>query len=463
MAGNSDLMSGGWVNTADAPRLVDRLRSRRASRILTRSLTGRSNAVSAASNAFNTGAGLSVGLCQHQRVVLASHFDAVRIAIPNMHTSAVSSVLAAIGVSNAMGAWASAAPSANNTGQDTATAPAPTETVSASPGTFVRCTFAGASSVTLPAARDATNLVPSYAWSDWVSVSSVDRIDAGSLPIVDVRLFIPAAAGSITLAYTGASNNAWATAGREDLYTGGRAYRAWNQDVDGVTTIGDFTETTTAAMVVPILIQYLSRKEGATVLSVGDSIYEATSGATYPADNFVLKSVLELSRGGYPLEYCSINAAGGTTRQLLKRAEYLIDDLAPGIIFAQSASKNNFGSSLGTRVQQEGRGTVGALEALSARHGSQLIVGSMFPLATAANAWGATDAQRVSLNSWIQQQSKDRGFVFCDFGPVVDGPTDNGQVQPITSRISGDGIHFNDEGQNAMKLVATAAIASAMI
>ena len=433
------------------------------SRTLTRSLTGRSNAVSAASNSFGTGGALVTGLCQHQRIVLAGDFDAVQIAIPNMHTASVSNVLASVGVSSSLGAWNTVAPTANNTGQNTAASPSPTETVSSSgTGVWRSLTFGGASSATLPAAIDASNLVPSWTWSDWAPVYSVPRVDGGTLPIVDVRLFIPAAAGSITLAYTGVSNNAWAVAGRDDLYTGGRAYRVWNQDTDGVTTPANFTTVATQPMVVPILVRYRSRNAGWSVLSVGDSIYEGTAGSTYPANNFVWKACVSLSTTATPVEYCSINAAGASTIQLIKRLEQVASTIAPSIIVAQSASVNNFGISLGSRVQQEGQGTAGVMQALAMKMNCALILGSMFPVTNAAKAWGTTDSQRVTLNSTLASLSGTNGYTWCNFGQVFDGVSNGGQVEPVASLVSGDGFHPNDAGQTALSAPMYDALVCAM-
>jgi len=453
----TDLVNNGALSDWQIP-----TRSRAMSRILTRSLTGRSNAVSAASNAFGTGGALVTGLCQHQRVVLAGHFDAVRIAIPNMHTASVSSVLAMVGVSNALGAWNTVAPSANNTGQATAASPAPTETVSASPGVWRNLTFAGASSATLPAAVDATNLLPSFTWSDWAPVYSVDRTDGGTLPVLDIRMFFPVAAGSMTLAYTGVSNNAWAVAGRDDLYTAGRAYRVWNQDVDGVTTPASFTATTTQPMVVPILIQYRSRQYGTTVLSIGDSIYEGTAGTTYPANNFVWQAVASMSSLNFPVEYCSLNAAGASSVQTVRRAQAMAASIAPGVIFAQPASVNNFGTSLGSRTQQEGQGAAGVFQQVAGSVGSSLVLCSMFPVTNAAKAWGATDAQRINLNATLAGLAANNKYTWVDCGSAIDGALTSGQVEPKAALISSDGIHPNDAGQVALSAPAAAGITAAI-
>ena len=74
-------------------------------RTLTRSLTGRSNAVSAAKQFIRDGALWSRGY-----VSISGSFSLViltlQIAIPNMHRNGfVSNVLASVGVSSSLGAW----------------------------------------------------------------------------------------------------------------------------------------------------------------------------------------------------------------------------------------------------------------------------------------------------------------------------------------------------------------------
>ena len=441
--------------------ILRRKKPRALSRIMTRSLTGRSQAVAHSSTVF-TGTGLSTGLTQHQRVALAAPFDAVRIGIPNMHTAAIANVIAAVGVTNALGAWATTAPTANNTGAATAAAPTPSETVSASPGAFRRLTFNGAQSVSLPAAIDASNLVPSVTWSDWCPVASVPRTDGGTFPLLDVRVFIPTASGFVSIGYNGASNSAWAVAGRDDLYTGGRAYRCWNQDTDGVTTPANFTQTTTTPTVIPLLIQYRSRTDGATQLVLGDSIYDGTAGPVYPGNTFAFQAVRDAHDAAFPVEHCTLNAAGGSTIQLSQRLNAHLAQVSPAVLLLQSASINNFGTSLGSRTQQEGLGTVGVGKALADAVGAALIVGSMFPVTNAARNWAATDSQRTTLNAAVSALAALEGFEFLDFGQVLDGPPVSGQVEPLASTVAGDGFHLNDTGHTAAAALALAALRRAM-
>ena len=85
-------------------------------------------------------------------------------------------------------------------------------------------------------------------------------------------------------------------------------------------------------MIVPILVQYRSRKYGATILSIGDSIYEGTAGATYPANNFVWQAVVGMFQPFFPVEYCSLNAAGATSIQTIRRAQLMAQSISPGVI-----------------------------------------------------------------------------------------------------------------------------------
>ncbi len=426
------------INSAN---LQDR---RKSPKLLARSPFGRGSAVSTAGNNFGTGGALAVGLTQRHKIALAGHFKAVRIGIPNIHTASISGVLAAVGVSAAAGAWASSAPTVNNTGQATAAIPVPSETVS-SAGVWRGLTFDGAASGTLAAAPNASNLTTSWTWSDWAPIKSVSRTDGGVLPILDLSIFVPTAAGSITLAWTGASNNAWAMLGREDISLG-KFWRVWNQDVDGVTTPANFTQTTTTPQIIPVIVQYLSDVGGVTVFALGDSNFEASAGATYPWLSFGFQASSALSSLQFPVEFCSLGCPGATTLQLLNKSRKLFPELREGVLLAQIASINNFGTTLGARTFQEGVGHYGSVEAAIKDTELVPVYTTMHPVTTAARAWGTTDSQRVALNSWLLSEVSKQRSVF-DMGQTLDGVLSGGQIQPKETIISTDGIHFNDLGQ----------------
>ncbi|KQY83661.1 SGNH/GDSL hydrolase family protein [Pelomonas sp. Root1444] len=409
--------------------------------LMARCLTGRSSAVAVASTAF-TGTGLVTGLTQHQRHALATAFDSVRIGIPNMHTAAVAGVKVIFGVSNTLGTY-SAAPAANSSTGTTSASPAPTETVSSTGGVWRSATFGGQSSGTLAAAIDAANNYPSYTWTDWCQVASVDRTDGGTYPVLDLRIFIPVAGANISLGYTGASNTAYAAFGREDLITGGRVCRVWNQDVDGVTTPANFTTATTTPTVIPVILQFTSRTTGRTLMVVADSIGEASTGPTYLLNGFALKAALASS---VPTEVCAQGFGGATSIQATNRAFGVIDEVRPSHILATAASVNNFGTTLGQRVVNEAMGTVGTLVSLAQRWNSRLGVYGFLPVTDAAKPYGATDSFRQTANATLPARVASYGATYIDLVGALQGQTVNSHIELATALDSGDGVHPGDPG-----------------
>lgn len=427
-------------NEPGAPGVVSAQR-----RTMSRCITGRSNAVLASSTIW-TGSGLVTGLTQHQRHALATHFDAVRIGIPNMHTSTVAGVKVVFGASNALGSYTST-PTANSSTGTSSAVPVPTETVSSTLSTWREALFGGATSATLPVAVSASNIWPSWTWTDWCQVASVDRTDGGTYPILDLRIFIPVAAGSITTAFTGASNQAWGLWGRTDLFTNGRVCRIWNQDVDGVTTPGDFTSTTTTPVMIPVIVQYISRTTGATLMTCGDSILEGSTGPTYIGDSFAWRAALDST---FPVEVCAQGFGGATSIQATNRARTVVAEVNPSHILAPSASTNNFGTTLGIRVTGESTGSLGVLASLAEASDAQLGVYGFLPVTNAAKGYGATDSFRTSANATVASRAETLGATYIDLVGTVSGATVSSQIEPAASMIAADGIHYNDTGNDAM-------------
>lgn len=417
------------------------------SSLMTRCITGRANAV-ATSSLIWTGSALVTGLTQHQRHVLATHFDAVRIAIPNMHTSTVAGVKVAFGVSTSLGAYSSA-PTTNSGTGTTSASPAPTETVSSALGVWRQALFNGATSATLPVAVDAANIYPSWTWTDWTQIASVDRTDGGTLPVLDLRIFIPVAAGSITTGWTGGTNQAWSIWGRDDLITGGRVCRVWNQDVDGIATPASFTTTTTYGVMIPIMLQYMSRSTGATILVLADSIGEASTGGTYTNNSFVWQAALGHNS---PVEVCNYGFAGGSSIQVTQRVQPMIDQIQPTHILGVASSTNNFGTTLGARVSGETGGTIGVLAAMAKRVDAQLGLYEFLAVTNAAKAYAATDSFRVAGNTLAETRAGQIGARWVDLGAIWDGSAHaSGQIEPSASLVNADGVHPNDAGHVAFK------------
>lgn len=424
---------------------------------LARSLTGRSRALALTDASFPANSNIN-GLTFRSRIALAGHFDAVRIHLPNMHTAAVAGVKVAIGVTNTLGAWATTAPTLNNTGANTSAAPSNTEAVNTSGGVLLTATFSRQATVSLPSAENAANLTPSWTTSDWCPIKSLDRSDGGIFPLLDVAIFYPAGT-TATMAYTGASGLAWAMWGRDDTPSNGRVWRSWMQDGDYITTPGGFTVNTTTPANIPFIIEYRSKKRGYTILLCGDSIYDAHN-LTYPQNGFAHQALSTLHSSDAPVELCNISVPGATTLAILERAQIVAPKIRPSVIVAESNSVNNFGTSLGARVQQHGEGTVGGFCALSNDLEAGLVVCSQFPVTNAAKAYGATDSQRTTLNAALAARVGD--FVWLDWSSVVDGTAHaSGQIEPNATYIQGDGIHYNGAGHAAMVPIFVSAVSVA--
>ena len=459
LATDANLVTVNGLVTQDGS--VKNLR-RKTRRIMSRSLTGRAAALPLTDALFPANSNTN-GLSLHYRVAAACDFDAIRILVPNMHTSTVSGVTASIGLTDALGTWQTTAPTANNIGANTTVAPVSNQGISSTGTNTILCTFSSATSATLPPAIDAASLMSSYTPSDWIPASAVTRTDGGTFPLVDVRLYYPAGS-TATMAYTGGTYNAWAMWGRDDLITGGRAWRVWAQAVESVATPANFTSVSTVPYMVPIVVQYRARKSGAiTTLVCGDSIYEGSAGATYTGNNFTWLATLDLSTTDAPMEQCNLTIPGGSTLVLSRYLAQLISLVKPSVVVAETASVNNFGSTLGQRTIQNGLGALGVAQANAYEVDCQLVTATMFPVTNAAKAYGATDSFRQSLNTLIKTNSDSgNAYTVIDAGTVLDGGVVSGQTEPLPSVIAADGVHLNDTGHLAMKPLVKAALSAAL-
>lgn len=243
--------------------------------------------------------------------------------------------------------------------------------------------------------------------------------------------------------------------------TGGKAYRVFAQAVEAVATPANFTSATTVAYHVPIIIQYKSRNGGVSIARFGDSIWDGGT-STYQNNGFAWQAVKDLAASGYVLEDANFSVPGQTTINLGQIAGQLMPYIKPTVCAFESASVNNYGASLGSRTQQHGRGALGTFLALCAEYRASPLTASFLPVTNAAKAYGATDSQRVTLNTFLAAQSLVDKYTYVDFGTVMDGVVTSGQVEPAVAYITGDGIHPNDAGHTAMLPLYKAGLLAAM-
>ncbi len=429
---------------------------KRFRRIQSRALTGRCKALALTDGTFTAFApnANTNGLTLYNRIALATDADAVRILIPNMHTSTVAGVKVGLGLTTSAGTWSGSPPAGSGAAGQTTVKPTRTEVVNTSAGDLLVATFNAASSVTLPAAIDATNLVPSYTATDWMLISTVARTDTvGAFPLVDVAIEYPAGV-TATLAYNGSGYTAWSAWGNESLtLTDGRIWRAWAQDVLGVTTPANFTQTNVSTYICPVIVQYRSRTTGAvTVLNLGDSVWDGT-GATQQNDSFVKRSVHALHTTANPIELCNLSVPGASNFMNCERAAYVVPLVNPAVFSFQWGSINQVsGATMSARQYQHGYGAFGAMMSIASANDCVPLTGSFLPVTIGAKNLGATDSLRVTMNAEIKRQAAldPSEVVYVDFGPAYDGITTGGQVEPIVALVVASDVHPSDAGHAAL-------------
>ena len=425
---------------------------------MSRAQTGRCKAILLTDGLFASWAPAAntAGLSLYNRIALAADAEAVRILVPNMHTAAVAGVRVGLGLSAVLGGWSGTPPAGAGSAAQTIMAPARTEAVNSAGGDLLPATWAAATSGTLLAAYDAANLIASYTPTDWMPIATVARTDGSAtpFPLLDVVIEYPAGS-TATLAFDGSTFSQPSSFGNEALYDG-RVWRAWAQDVMGVTTPGAFTRRDISGYYIPIIVQYRARTTGAVCeFTLGDSIYDGT-GASLPLNSFARRAMAAESTAAAPIEYCNLSVPGATSAMLAARAQYLMPLIKPGIFHFEWGTVNSIsGATMSARQTQHAMGCFGVMMSLADQYDAVALTGSFLPVSAAAKALGATDSIRVAMNATIAARAAadPSSFHFCDFGPSVDDPVQvTGQTVPKAALMSPDGIHPGDAGHAAFAL-----------
>ena len=486
----------------------DRLFTNR--RIMSRGLTGKMSAVSLAAASTVLGMDPSTtGLSISMRIGLAAAFDQFRILIPNIASSQVAGITGRAGFPTRMGLFSSGAPT-GITGAPAATNGGPQSggnafaqifnTTTNDDTRFLPITFGnGGASATLPAAPDATNYQPSWTASDWLTAPSQPRTaetdgTTGVRPLIDIRLYFPASAGSITIAGSGSgsdvSQNGWGLLAENDPTVlsnpgarGGRGWRSWVANVDMTQTANDnaqwltpnyttpasavaSTTPTTLNWTVPIIVQYRSTIDAIQVMGGGDSIWEGI-GSTANFDSFLYKAIRAVHTEQVPVEYCPVVMPGlqvsGGKQHVPRAVEALIDLVQPTLLVVQSASVNDYNSTQIAWLPYAGPATRGRYQRLALKNRSKLIVGNFAPTNYTSHAYGSSDSLRVADNSALAADATANGYQSIDLSSAFSpsGSTSNGQLQPDAS-LTLDGIHPNEAGHLALQTPTQAALASAI-
>jgi hypothetical protein len=393
-------------------------KSRRLSNVLTCGFLGR----------FSTAATSGNPHTSSLQFALEADFDAVRIIIPNSVTSDVTGVKATISAGTQAGANGSA------------TAIDPT---ASSGGVWTPVTFAGSSTVTLPAGTS----VDAVSWtaSDWMRCSSLPRADGGTQPLLWVRLLIPGANANRPAWYFGGITD-WET----EATVAGRIRRFRSQaNTDGVTagSEGNFTTSSISNFnCTPCYVQYLSRKTGVTVMIPGDSIMEGTGAVSQRGWQFTGRDAV--STPNAPVELCTVAIAGSNSTTWRTRLAALINTVNPDYVTVPAYEVNDQATPMAGTGQSISRSNAQQAVKLASDNGAVPISITGCPSNEAAKALGAGDSLRRSINADVRALPSGRAWM--DFDALLAGSAvASGQVEFIPAYTT-DGLHPNTVGHGVL-------------
>ena len=371
---------------------------------------------------------LSTATTFNGNMELETEFLSLRLGIPNIHTAAVPGVKVSVGVLSSV--------------------PAADYQVWINPENNEWLDF----TIDLPARLGEER--PSITYIDVAALASVARTDvANGRTIIIYRIEFPAnSVASMPM------NNQYYWRGSRAP----RVLRTSNQAVQGVTNKAAFTSQAAYAAtkggddyaVVPV-VQYQTLARGHQVMICGDSIQEGIGGDVrcYGA---MERSVYELSTPERPLEYfnAALHAQGP---DLYSRM--LADHVAtvrPTIVTYSPWSGNDVtaGSGISAAAMRRLKASLGRVFYTLQAAGLRPVV--LFPEATPVNTGyrnvGANDQARRDFNAnWLPKVSA--GFVIKGYAAALTGGRDAAGQDQIKDGLTGDGVHPNDAGHDALKAV----------
>lgn len=313
-------------------------------------------------------------------------------------------------------------------------------------GTWVTGTVEALTAVPLKVALGgSTTSRIGYTVPDWMQLSSVDRTDGGTLPLIAIRCYSNDTSATALPVYGNGTDDFtnWAT----------RSSRKWfarHFSGDGVSTPANFTGGTSATpqSQSPIIgFQYQSRGTVITVCGVGDSITEGRG--TYLGEGFMLPACEAIQTAtGLAIEYMQAGysgqslygSSGGINGFSARALDILNSEIVPDVLVMPVGSPNDEPTTLtaaGIALQQLG---VQSVIAECKRRGVALALWTWMPTNYAVDPRGSTDALRAAYNAACLLKYRN----ICDLATIHTGPLD-GNSQ-YTMLYTTDGIHPNDAG-----------------
>ena len=361
-----------------------------------------------------------------RQVELECEFSALRFWIPNLSASTIPNVRLTVGQQSQI--------YANNSSNNLNVI---------APDFYLNATFGGSITGTL-AANYGTE-VPSWTATDWIGMESAQRTDGGTRPIVQFRIEVPVASGTITIPY--ATMGAWDTGSSE---TRGRIDRAYVQSVLGCTTQGSFTTTTLdGTNFIPVMIEYMPKNvTGKQVVGNGDSIPSGLGGSSF--FGFIHRAVYRNSTPQAPIEFVNCALHSQIPSTYVPYLEYITTILNPDVTIIQPWTINAVSTDVTTGVNRGSRAALARQLAALRKVRSAAIIMNASPAGTGFKTF-TNDSRRIAFNSDIPILAP--GVPILDVSSIissgtVDGVT--GQMMPKNPLYTTDDVHYINAGHDAV-------------
>lgn len=363
----------------------------------------------------------------HVQTVVECPYYYVRIGILNSVTASIANVKAAIGSSGTIGSKS---------------------TTAGHSASWTDLTFGGGATTSL---ASGTVALPTVTWSDWLRKTYTARSDGGTLPVLAVRVEIPAAAANIPIWGTNVITSTWDvdTTDSESVAPYGRTYRCRTQATDGVTTTANFTSTTFNGSCVPIIIQYQPITPGGfSVAAFGDSVVEG-AGATVSRHGWDDHARALVSTQSFPIELCNLAASATAMTDSADKCAYFIPQVLPEFALTSTYSPNNIAPGTVTRANMDSLSSwAQAMRRTCFDNFVNPIMVTGMPTNPAVEDYDASDSERRDYNDRNRAAAL-KGQLLFDLDAIMAGSLDgDGQMQ-INASYTSDGLHPNTTGHEA--------------
>jgi hypothetical protein len=360
----------------------------------------------------------------HLLQTMEAHFDGVRIGFVN-NLATTQTISFAVASANAPGLNADAS----------------TRDPTAAGGTWVAGTFAGAATAitnlpTVTTSAATRNAAPGITWSDWIGLSSIDRLDGG-LPLLHLRMLVTPTSGNVPTSIVGTGGNTFQDE-IEAAYAAGRLFRIREYAGDALADKTLMTSNLQTWTLPVVIIQYLSRTEGHSLLVLGDSITTAANLPTWTTKStqwpFILRN--RLSRPDRPVELINAGWSSQSMPDFANRfVKMVADGIAPTLVVSAGYSPNTF-TSITAVEEARWRAGLSRIVAAARSIGAPVMPWGTLPSDPSIKPFGATDAKRVAWHNRLLQHPN-----FVDVRTLVPVTIDgNGQEVPAAGYFS-DGLH----------------------